>query len=117
MKFLVDAQLPKPLSDFLQTLGHDSVHTLELPDGNRTSDDEIIRISVEQERVLVSKDTDFVDSLLLKGEPYKLLSIATGNISNADLIDLFRLNIAQVAGLFDESEHVELTADSVIDHG
>ena len=53
----------------------------------------------------------------MKGEPYKLLSIATGNISNADLIDLFRLNIAQVAGLFDESEHVELTADSVIDHG
>ena len=64
MRFLVDAQLPKPLSDFLQTVGHDSVHTLDLPDGNRTSGDEINRISVEQERVLVSKDTDFVDSLI-----------------------------------------------------
>ncbi|MEP7145175.1 MAG: hypothetical protein ABI707_19980 [Ferruginibacter sp.] len=38
MKFIVDAQLPKVLSDLLNTSGFDSVHKLELPEMNRTSD-------------------------------------------------------------------------------
>lgn len=38
MKFLVDAQLPRHLSHWLKQRGHDSLHTLDLPDGNRTSD-------------------------------------------------------------------------------
>lgn len=36
MKFLVDAQLPRLLAIRLNELGHSSLHTLELPTGNRT---------------------------------------------------------------------------------
>ena len=41
MKFLVDAQLPKTLSDFLKWKGHDSVHSSELPMKNSTSDKDL----------------------------------------------------------------------------
>ena len=36
MKFLLDAQLPKKLSLFLSYKGHDSLYTLELPNQNRS---------------------------------------------------------------------------------
>jgi predicted nuclease of predicted toxin-antitoxin system len=116
MKFLVDAQLPRRLSERLAVHGHDSVHTLDLPNGNRTPDHEINRISIEQQRIVVTKDSDFVDSLLLRGEPWKLLVVATGNIRNADLLDLFDKNIVQIVDLFQSSTYVELTVDSLIVH-
>ncbi len=41
MKFIIDAQLPRRLSYFLREKGFDSIHTLDLPKGNKTSDTEI----------------------------------------------------------------------------
>lgn len=38
MKFLVDAQLPRRLTNFLLLKGHDARHTLDLPDQNYSSD-------------------------------------------------------------------------------
>ncbi len=79
MRFLVDAQLPRRLIYRLREAGHDAVHTLDLTGGNRTVDGEINRLSVAEERIVVSKDADFVDSLLLRGVPHKLLLISTGH--------------------------------------
>lgn len=55
MKFIIDAQLPRKLSTFLIEKGFDSIHTLDLPKKNKTSDSEINKISIEQERILISK--------------------------------------------------------------
>jgi len=41
MKFIVDAQLPKKLSELLVKKGFDSLHTLDLPNNNATTDNEI----------------------------------------------------------------------------
>lgn len=46
MKFLVDAQLPRHLSDSLKWWGHDVVHTSDLTTGNRTPDWRINEISL-----------------------------------------------------------------------
>ena len=83
MRFLVDAQLPRRLSRELQARGHDAVHTLDLPQGNRTPDTAINQLSVDDGRVVITKDADFVDSLIVQGVPYKLLLISTGNIKNS----------------------------------
>ena len=80
MKFLVDAQLRRRLSELLCAQGHESVHTLDLPSANRTTDDEINRVALAEQRAVISKDSDFVDSFLLRRELYKLLVVATGNI-------------------------------------
>ena len=86
---LVDAQLPVRLVPLLSELGHDVVHTWELPKGNRTPDRKITRIAEVQDRIVVTKDRDYVDGHLLSGAPRRLLLVSTGNIRNDDLIDLF----------------------------
>src|SRR5574337_519848 len=96
MRFLVDAHLPRRIARRLQAAGHDVLHTLDLPDGNRTTDAEINAISLREQRVVVTKDADFVNSFLLKHQPYKLLLISTGNIKNADFESLL---IAQLPAI------------------
>jgi predicted nuclease of predicted toxin-antitoxin system len=69
MKFLADAQLPRRLVLRLLEAGHDAVHTLDLPNGNRTSDASVNAISIAEQRVVITKDSDFVDSFLLQKLP------------------------------------------------
>ena len=69
MKFIIDAQLPKSLAYSLRKKGFDAIHTSELPDGNDTTDAEINRLSLTENRVVISKDGDFYDSFTAKKEP------------------------------------------------
>ena len=89
MNFLIDAQLPRRAAGWLTAAGCDAVHTLDLPDGNRTTDAQLLDLADSAGRVVVTKDADFVDSHLLHNRPAKLLLISTGNISNRDLEALF----------------------------
>ncbi len=59
MKFLVDAHLPRRLCALLAQHGHDAKHTLDLPAGNVTKDGVINQLSFDEQRVVISKDTDF----------------------------------------------------------
>ncbi len=78
-------QLPVRLARFLQASGYDTIHTRDLPQQNATSDHNINAISIQESRILITKDSDFVNSLLTIKQPYKLLLIATGNINNSEL--------------------------------
>ncbi len=93
MNFLVDAQLPVRLARFLQAAGHDTIHTKDLPQQNATTDTEINALSIKQNRIVITKDTDFLDSFLINQEPYKLLLVTTGNITNVELEALFQNNL------------------------
>jgi len=75
VNFLFDAQLPRRLAFCLCEQGHDAIHTLDLPRANKTPDQEINELSVRESRVVVTKDSDFVDSLILRGQPWKLLPL------------------------------------------
>jgi len=116
MKFIVDAQLPKCLAANLKWLGHDAVHTLDLPLGNRTPDWRINKISVEEQRVVITKDADFVNSFLVKGVPHKLLLVSTGNIHNRTLEDIFAKNLTAILHALEICDYVELTSASLIEH-
>jgi predicted nuclease of predicted toxin-antitoxin system len=63
VKFVVDAHLPRRLAYRLREMGYDTLHTLDLPKGNRTTDAEINRIAEQEQRIVVTKDADFVSSL------------------------------------------------------
>jgi predicted nuclease of predicted toxin-antitoxin system len=117
MNFLVDAQLPRRLARRLQEVGHDALHTLDLPAGNRTTDSEINTLSLRESRVVITKDADFVNSYLVTGQPYKLLVISTGNITNAELEALFVPNIARIVTALQSSNYLELTRTTLIIHG
>ncbi len=116
MKFLIDAQLPRRLCPVLEGLGHEAVHTLDLPAANRTPDGEINRLSTAEQRIVITKDTDFLDSFLLHQQPYKLLLVTTGNIRNTDLVELFKTQMTQVADLLTQNACVELARDSLVVH-
>ncbi len=116
MKFLVDAQLPRRLAALLQRAGHDAVHTLDLPLGNRTTDKVINFLSLNEQRVVITKDADFVDSFLLRQEPWKLLLVSTGNIGNTRLIALFLANFEKITEGFDEFDFIELNQTELIIH-
>lgn len=116
MKFLVDAQLPLHLARLLQAAGYDAIHTKDLPQQNATPDVEINAISIQQSRIVITKDADFFDSFLIRQEPYKLLQITTGNITNAELEALFLNNLSQLAELFQQHALIEMSRDAIIVH-
>ncbi len=113
MKFLVDAQLPARLAEFLNRAGHDAVHTIGLPDGNRSTDSQIAQRAHTDGRVVVTKDQDFRDGHLLARSPRQLLVVATGNITNDALISLFELHLDAIVSALDEADFVELSQDAL----
>lgn len=116
MKFLVDAQLPRKFCGWLNKAGHDSRHTLDLPEGNRTQDREIIALADAEACVVVTKDDDFVQSFLLSGRPARLLLVSVGNMSNSELEALIHGHITGIETAFDYAKYVELARDSLIVH-
>jgi predicted nuclease of predicted toxin-antitoxin system len=116
MKFLVDAQLPRRLASRLREAGHEAIHTLDLPLGNRTPDSVINDLSISDGYIVITKDADFVNSYHLHGRPHKLLLISTGNIGNSELETLFMSNLENIAVNFDHFDFIELNRAAVIFH-
>lgn len=88
MKFFIDAQLPRRMTGWLNTAGCDAVHTLDLAAGNRSTDEQLLEFAEREQRIVVTKDADFVNSHLLSARPAKLLLVSTGNINNRELEQL-----------------------------
>jgi predicted nuclease of predicted toxin-antitoxin system len=80
VKFLLDAHLPPSLCRALAAEGHDAVHTSDLSGGNAASDDSLRSLAITEGRVLVTKDRDFFDTLVLHGAPPKLVLVRCGNL-------------------------------------
>lgn len=100
LKFIIDTQLPYTLVRKLKTLGADAIHTTYFSDGHLLDDIRIIEIAIEQERIVITKDSDFQDNFLLKGTPPKILLLKLGNISNKDLFKVIESVYTMVEQLF-----------------
>ena len=116
MKFLVDAQLPRRLARWLQSVGYDALHTLDLPDGNQTTDAEINAQAARDDRIVVTKDADFINTHLLYAQPRQLLVVSTGNITNDALESLFAAHLAAVTAALQTCDYVELTRTNLVVH-
>ncbi|MGL4551714.1 MAG: DUF5615 family PIN-like protein [Gemmataceae bacterium] len=117
MKFLIDAQLPRRVAGWLNAAGCDALHTLELPDANRTGDAEVIAFADREGRAVMTKDADFVDSHILRGRPGKLLLISTGNISNRDLEALLVPLVPDLVREFGTRSFLELGRAGILIRG
>ncbi len=114
MRFIIDAHLPKKLSTFLSEKGFDAIHTLDFPNKNATKDAEINELSLKENRIVISKDSDFYNRYLLKSEPYKLIIVSTGNISNKNLLILIEKNLDKILEEISHNFVVEITNKSLI---
>lgn len=117
MNFLVDAQLPRRMTTWLTAAGCNALHTLDLPAGNRTTDEHMNDVAAREQRVVVTKDADFVDSHVLRGRPATLLLISTGNISNRDLEALVVPLIPDIVREFQTHSFLELGQAGIVVRG
>lgn len=113
MKFLLAAHLPPGLCAVLARHGHDANHTLDLPAKNSTKDAVINRISIDEERVVISKDSDFFYSHLVLGRPWKLLLVKTGNTSTEELCSIFERHLPKIETALEQHTLVEIDQTAV----
>ena len=114
MKFIVDTQLPPRLARFLETRGYDCIHTTHFENGHLLQDVEIILVATEQNRIIISKDSDFSDYYHLKGAPPKILLLQFGNVSNSDLTAYFDRYLDVIAEAFNGgADYVEFGRNGI----
>lgn len=116
MRFLIDANLPFKLANLLRNKGYSVIHTDDLPNKEQNTDKEIKHYSKERNLIIVTKDTDFLDSHLIQGIPAKLLLVTTGNIVNKDLIKIFDKHFDSITKLFEVYKLVEIDNKKIIVH-
>jgi predicted nuclease of predicted toxin-antitoxin system len=105
------------MTAWLAAAGCDAIHTLDLPYANRTTDEQINDLADREQRIVVTKDADFVDSHLLRGRPVKLLLVSTGNISNRDLEALMVPIIPDIVREFGSHSFLELGRAGLVGRG
>ena len=91
-------------------------HTLDLPNKNRTRDAEINAISEREQRIILTKDADFVNTFLVYAKPYKSLLVSTGNITNKELEEIFSNNFEQIIEAFRKHDFVEIDRKNITIH-
>ena len=111
MKFLLDAQLPPSLKQLFTDKGYDCIHTLDLESGNDTTDKIINQISVADQRIVITKDSDFFDNFIIKKEPYKLIFVKLGNTSKKELIQFFDDRFAEIIEQIKVEDMILLSKD------
>ena len=84
MKFLIDAQLPPALCQWLQARGHDATHVFDIGLSG-ASDDAIARQAIANQAMIISKDEDFL--ILRLPNRFGLLWLRCGNATNRALTD------------------------------
>ncbi len=113
-KFLIDAQLPYGLAQKLNDLSYDALHTKDIPDTqSRTPDEMLISISVDENRIIISKDSDFVDAVRISKTLQQLVYVTTGNIKNKELIAIFENQISYIVQLLQNHAIVEVSQKGV----
>jgi predicted nuclease of predicted toxin-antitoxin system len=114
MKFIVDAQLPYGVALFIRDSGFDAVHTNDLPDKERTTDNQIRALSQQEQRIVITKDADFMNTFTVSGIPEKLLIITTGNIRNHQLFAMLKRHWLTIIELFQTCRLVEMSNTNLI---
>lgn len=100
IKFLIDTQLPPALSKYFLSQGYDSIHTTHFENGHLLQDLQIAAIAIDENRIVVTKDNDFLERFILKGAPPKILLLQLGNIKNAELLKFVEKEMNKITEAF-----------------
>ena len=105
MRFLIDAQLPPGLADYLEVLGHHASHVDRI--GMRgASDAEIFRHAREIDAVIITKDVDFLTLVRAIDTPPQLVWIRVGNVTNAALKTLLDRVLCELVQALEAGEMI-----------
>lgn len=83
MDFLVDAQLPPLLCDWINYTKEDNArHVSELDKGLTSTDSEIWEVAIKSREIIITKDFDFFDRAIVSNSAPRILHINIGNCTN-----------------------------------
>jgi predicted nuclease of predicted toxin-antitoxin system len=105
MKLLVDNQLPLLLAEYLRERGHECVHVLEVG-LDEADDSELWTRCLREERVLISKDEDFVFLASRRHETGRLIWVRLGNCRNMALIAAFERALDGLIHAFETGQRI-----------
>ena len=88
MKFLIDNQLPTALAEHLHKRGYDYQDVLDVGLA-RASDAEVCSYANDQQRIIVSKDEDFLYFAIQPESKLRLLWVRLGNCRTSALLNAF----------------------------
>lgn len=98
MRFLIDAQLPPALARMLIDLGHSAEHVTDIGPGD-ASDHALWQYALDHDAVLVTKDEDSRDMVLLGGPSPVVVWIRVGNTRRRALLDWFEPLVDSIVDL------------------
>lgn len=104
MKFLVHQNLPIGLLPVLGSMGHHARH-VKLMGISQASDATIWAIGAADDRIIVSKDADFL-TLARSSSAGALLRLAVGNCSNQGLYSIIRARLDSAVLWLENGERV-----------
>ena len=103
MRFLIDQNRSPRLAESLRHAGHDAVHTSELG-LQQAEDDELLALADDQQRVVVSGDTDFGALLALtKSRSPSVILFRARNVPKAE--DQSAMILGYLDNISEDLEH------------
>jgi predicted nuclease of predicted toxin-antitoxin system len=81
---------------------------------NLTDDLFICQLSLNENRIVISKDSDFYDRYFQKLEPHKLIFVTVGNASTDRILQIFSQNWQVISEQIEYNNIVEITQHAVI---
>jgi len=110
VRFVVDAQLPPALADWLEARGHQATHVVTLA-GLDGPDSTIWDLAREQDRTIITKDRDFAIWASARRTGPQVVWIRLGNTTTRALLAWLEPRWTAVEARLDEDVHlVELRA-------
>lgn len=108
LKFLVDVNLPKHFHYFNEP------HFVHIVDINpKMSDEEIWNYALENDFVIITKDTDFYTRFITSLKTPKLVYLKLGNQTLKEMHDFFKANWPNILSLLESSRFIIVTKSAI----
>ena len=117
MNVLCDVHIALKVVRFFQSKNVKAMHVNDLPDSCYSSDKDICKFADQNNFVVVTKDSDFLDTYLVHQTPKSLIKINLGNVSTSELIAIFERHLDFFITYFEKgSGCIEISKHHVFVH-
>ena len=101
--YLIDENLPAGLASLL---GSGCRHAVEI--GRQVSDQTLWEYAKNNDLVILTKDADFFEKLVIHGSPPRVVWVRTGNLRRLELEDLLRRQWPRIVLLLEGADLIEV---------
>ena len=105
MRFIVDAQLPPSLADWLAMKGHDAVHVATLMSLN-ASDQDIWSAAAHQKRTIITKDRDLAIWASERRAGAQVVWLRLANATTPALIEWLEPRLPEIEARLSDGVHL-----------